>query len=432
MINIKKLQFLWAGFFLLLPLFVLQTPVLADETTTLMVWRGRLATEWDVVQRQMYEEFEKTHPNVRIEDTVMPWGKLREKTLTALRFKIDVPDLLVYEGLNYVSTYASMGGLASLDDYIKDWPESEAIPRRMWEASSYEGHVYALPTGAMPYVTLYNKARFNEVGVSLPTSWDEFVTMLRKLTDPEKDQYAYAMQGTRLLPSFFVQLLWQAGGGFFNDDIRTPSRDSRVTFNDDLGIKALDQLKTRADFAPFGSAGIVSLTDSDVVSLFALGQIAMLPGVSHNYGKVLSINQEMKADIGVFREPAGPAPYGRDVSFVIGQAAMLIADSKNKDIAAEFLRLYLSKQSNVTQAIKLGTVPTRTDIDDPRVSEILAIRVGMESVEKGIVQPDFVEWVEFRDLLKEKIHLALLNKQTSKEVLDQAARVLQEKLEEKD
>ena len=399
-----------------------------DGPTTLTVWRGNLGPAWDDLEQEIVAQFEAEHPNVQVEDTTFPWGTFREKLFTGFRFGGELP-CIIWEGLNLTGSYIATGGLAPLDGYLETWGYRDVVADNLWGAVSYDGQIYGLPFGGIPFVTLFNKQMFEDAGVTPPTTWDEWLEISERLTNPDEDQYAWAVRSDRLLQSYFVELLWQAGGELFEGGMRAPgSGDPAIAFNSDLGVRALTELVARAEFAPGGVAGNIGLGGPDAVNLFANGRIAMLSGSIHQYGQTLAINPEMEDNIGIFLNPPGPGEQGRDTNFLITQALFMTEQCEYKDVAASYMEHYVRAEWELERAARLGYAPLRSDLSDSSVLEDPIIRTGMAAVERGTLQPDFPAWLEFRSTLMNEIQRVFLGQATPAEALDNAAEILETSL----
>jgi ABC-type glycerol-3-phosphate transport system substrate-binding protein len=395
----------------------------AKEPVELVIWRGRLGTEWDTFQGEIAQEFEKKFPHVKVAETVFPWNKLREKNFTAFQVGGEMPDI-IFEGMNLIGSYAKAGGLEPLDPWLEKWSDTKKFPKSVWQAASYEDKVYGAPWGAIPYVTLYNTEMFDTTAVKPPRNWADWLAISEKLTKPDENRYAWAVRTDRLLNSFFTELLWQNGGGLFTTSDRGPGAAEDVAINSPKALEALNELLKRASYAPGGIPGNVGLKGPDVVGLFAGEQIAMINGAIHQYGQALTLGEDIKGKIGAFVNPG----HKEDVSFVIGQTLVMTSGTKDKEMAWEYLKLSMSKEWETERCIRMGYAPFRSDVDDPEIMNHPAIPAGIKAVKQAVMQPDFPEWLEYRNVLKNELEAVFLEQKSPQEGLDFAAAELKKLL----
>lgn len=79
-----------------------------------------------------------------------------------------------------IAYYASQGGIADLTDLIKSSGIYDKVSPEVWESVSVDGRIYGIP-GEMPSgaITYVREDWLNQLGMSAPTNYDEFINMLR-------------------------------------------------------------------------------------------------------------------------------------------------------------------------------------------------------------------------------------------------------------
>ena len=160
----------------------------ADERTTIRFWAfGR---EGEVV-REMVPEFERRHPDIKVEVQSIPWSAAHEKLLTA--FVGDATPDAAQLGNTWIPEFVSLGALARLDDRIQQSPEiaKDAFPG-IWDTNVIDGETWGLPwyvdTRLLFYRTDIVKA---SGGPWPPKSWAEWrETMERIKKQGGSDRFA--------------------------------------------------------------------------------------------------------------------------------------------------------------------------------------------------------------------------------------------------
>lgn len=164
------------------------------------------------------------------------------------------PDVL-YVNFRQSDTYIQQGFLHPLDrpedGYVAamppgEWrervhPRIEPVLRRPGPDGTT--HVWALPYGGpLGRVVLFRKDLFDEAGVPHPTpawTWDDFLHICRRLTDPARGRYGVAFPRGRHESHWWTAFLWSAGG-----DVMAPDADApggwRVLFDSEPAAEALD------------------------------------------------------------------------------------------------------------------------------------------------------------------------------------------------
>jgi multiple sugar transport system substrate-binding protein len=78
-----------------------------------------------------------------------------------------------------------------------------------WSAVNLNGGIYGLPQDSGPMVMLYNQAVFDEFGLEVPATWNEYIAAAQTLHTADPDRYLTNDAGD---PGFAQPLIWQAGG----------------------------------------------------------------------------------------------------------------------------------------------------------------------------------------------------------------------------
>lgn len=160
----------------------------------------------------IYEAFQKEHPEIEIEFIREEEGF--EANLDNSILAGETPDLY---GIRVASTFDSYAEFAlPTDEYASEWigKLNEAAVEQTKDA---EGVGKAIPilTAGMEFY-LYNKTLMDEIGVELPTNYDELVAVSKAARDAGYSPFALGGADTWHNADFFVWLSTQYGAG---DDV---------------------------------------------------------------------------------------------------------------------------------------------------------------------------------------------------------------------
>jgi multiple sugar transport system substrate-binding protein len=96
------------------------------------------------------------------------------------------PDL-VQLSTHDLPDYVISGRVQDITEYVKD-EESKYTPAS-WASASVDGKVYGLPQGIGPAATMYRTDIFEQYGIDMPTTWDEYIEAARTLHAANPDVY---------------------------------------------------------------------------------------------------------------------------------------------------------------------------------------------------------------------------------------------------
>lgn len=144
--------------------------------------------------QDLADEFTKMYPNVTIEwvRDKGAFGDWAQWLITQIAAETP-PHITFMQG----STYSDRGWFITLDEYL-DQPNmfvedntkwKDLFPNYLWNSymtSDANGNVVAIPVTLYPGAAtayFYNKDIFEEVGVEVPSNWEEFIEVSEKITE---------------------------------------------------------------------------------------------------------------------------------------------------------------------------------------------------------------------------------------------------------
>lgn len=323
-----------------------QSAELSGEITV-MNWNISAAT--DKVFQDQALEFEKSHPNTKVNMTLLPFDQYNQK-LTLLMSSGQAPDIAGMPG--DVMAFAEQGKIIPLDEYIQLSPELEDPAQTRVEAHNMvrfkDGHIYASQSGSLCSMQLYyNQELFDKAGVKYPDdtwTWDDFVAAAKQLTI--QDGGETTQWGADLGYMLGWDGGWQAEAAAFGANIMDTNFNPKQVHLDDPAVIAawqfIQDLVYKDKVAPtpaardaLGSAG----------GPFQSGKVAMVPDGCW----MLSSYKESIPKLGMAVLPKGKAARVHPIWYA--NAYVITSDSKNKALAWEFLKwLAVDQKANEMMA----------------------------------------------------------------------------------
>lgn len=149
----------------------------SGDSITLEYWA------WAADSQQVVDQWNEANPNIQVNYTDAGGGTdSSAKLLTASRAG-NAPDVALVE---YTTLPALVVGGVPLEitEYVSD--VRDAFTEGTWEQTTFDGAVYAIPQDVGPMATIFRADRFEELGVAVPTTWEEFRTAAQtvKAADP--------------------------------------------------------------------------------------------------------------------------------------------------------------------------------------------------------------------------------------------------------
>jgi multiple sugar transport system substrate-binding protein len=136
-------------------------------TVTLSGWSG--GTDEDALLKQVVATFEKTHPSIKVNYSVINGDYA---TAMTARFAAHNPPDVFYVDSSLASTWANEGVLQPLDGYIKSskYDTSKFFPSLL-DTFKVNGQIYGFPKDWSPLAMEINTGMLGTVHAKTPTNW---------------------------------------------------------------------------------------------------------------------------------------------------------------------------------------------------------------------------------------------------------------------
>jgi raffinose/stachyose/melibiose transport system substrate-binding protein len=298
-----------------------------EEDVTLKVWSWR--TEDVEAYNRIFDVFEEQHPGVTVEFEAFQNTEYNQILTTGLAGS-DGPDVPMVRAYGQLQPNIAAGQLEPIDDQVEGL---DAIsPSVLAGAKGKEdGQTYAVPLATQTLQMFYNKGIFTELGLEVPTTWDEFIDVNEQLLAGGYTPMALGAKDDWMLP-IFSDIVGSAryGGAEFEEEVLSGETD----FTDPDYVAALQVITDLQKYLTPDTVG-VSYADSQIQ--FTSGQAAQFPGGSFEIATFR--NQAPDLDFGSYQVPLPPdsvldapvTPSYADGNFAVN------AKSEHKDAAFELL-----------------------------------------------------------------------------------------------
>lgn len=326
------------------------------EPVELTIWvTSRNNDDW---ADSMKEKFLEEHPWITLNEVVKegdPGNEFYQGVAAGT-----APDL-VNCSFTMMNSYMAAGILEPLNRYTDEWAEWENYTQEYVEMFTRDGNIYGTPNQVAPMLFGYNKALFEEAGVTeAPKTWDEAIEVAKKINNPDNQITGYATLAAEWTEWFFQYYVWQAGG-----DLTVEKEDgtAELTFTDPAVIEAAKY------YQKLKSEGVLqsdlTLKFGDLVTNFGLGKVGMMPFAGDWVSEAIA-NGIDPDDIGLCLPPAGPS--GEQTTAIAGDCYVINAktDDAKKDAAWEYISFYTGKDYRASYFENLATKGAPNPVIIPR------------------------------------------------------------------
>ena len=318
----------------------------SGEGGTIRLWlNGEADTPPEMVEYAV-AEFNKIHPDVRVQLERQQWTGIVERQTTALSGS-DAPDVVEF-GNTQVQAFEAAGALVDLSDRAAELGGDDFL-QSLLEAGTYDDALYGVPYYAGARVMFYRTDLFEASGIEIPTTLEEMVAAGEQLMADNADVPNFS---GFYLPArnwhAAMSFVWEHGG-----DIATKEGEEWVGTLDSpesiAGLEFFKQLFDQANAAPADG------DDANDWLAWCAGEVGMMPAPGWKPGQIIAECPEMEANIGVFPMPGLEAGTTAPV-FLGGSNIGIPTNSENQDLAYDLLKVLVSSGFQ-RQFAEVGTIP---------------------------------------------------------------------------
>lgn len=298
------------------------TAVPPEVVLTMGSWRSD-----DVEQMtRILAKFHELHPNITIKYDTGYAPDYDTPLLAQLKGGVG-PDLFYLRSFADSRLLFEQGFLEPLDDLPGLQQNFSPAMRAAWATD--DGQPYGVPFIATSHAIYYNVNLFNQLGLEVPTTWEELLAAAQVIQDTGYIPFANSTGSAWTMAEMvFMNLAPNFIGG---REGRLEYLSGQRCLNDEQMVAAFQAVK---DIAPFLPPNQAALDNLDSIQLFAQGKAAMMLDGSWD----IHLFEEQKPTFAwsVFAPPP-PAGQPAYLTFHLDVGMGLNAASLHKDEARTFL-----------------------------------------------------------------------------------------------
>ncbi|SMX48066.1 ABC transporter substrate-binding protein [Maliponia aquimaris] len=348
-----------------------------DVTLTIESWRNDDLTLW---QDKIIPAFEAEHPGIKVQFTPSAPAEYN----AVLNSKLDAGsagDLITCRPFDASLALYQAGHLADLSD-LDAMANFSDVAKSAWQTDDGAA-TFCVPMASVIHGFIYNKDAFAELGLSVPTTEDEFFAVLDAIKE----------DGTYIPMAMGTNDQWEAATMGYNNIGPTywKGEEGRLAL-----IKGEQKLTDAQWVAPYATLarwkdylgdGYEAQTYPDSQNIFTLGRAAIYPAGSW---EIAGFNGLVDFEMGAFKPPvqnAGDTCYISDHTDIgIG----MNAKTANPEAARTFLTWVASPEfAEIFGNALPGFFPlssTPVELSDPLAKEIVGWRAECESTIRSTYQ----------------------------------------------
>jgi raffinose/stachyose/melibiose transport system substrate-binding protein len=294
-------------------------------------------------------DFEAANPDIKIKQIVQDDDLYEDAGLITLLKSDSPPDIFFQFGGERVASDAREGFAADLTDALNTDAWKETFIEAAWSAPAgtvYQGRIYMIPLGLdVTTVVWYNKDIFDQYGLTEPTTWEEFLTIVKTLSDNGETPIIVGNQEYWPLGNWAGHLVARVvEPATFDAAFRL-----QEPFNQPDFVKAFELFQDLADLKGF-NPDMASLGADPAMDAFFQGLAVMHPIGSWLVSTALETAPE-DFNYDAFNAPLIDAGKGLPGSIIgLSTGYEINAKTQHFDEAVAFLKFFTNQENQVVWA----------------------------------------------------------------------------------
>ncbi|CAM3401840.1 extracellular solute-binding protein [Klebsiella quasipneumoniae subsp. quasipneumoniae] len=354
--------------------------------------------------RAMTSDFEKQHPDVKVNLEFVPYEALHDKIVAARGAGGNGYDVVLFDAI-WPAEFSRFDLLQDVSSRIAADEREKIFPGAM-NTVVYQGKTLGMPWILDTKYLYYNKAMLDKAGIKTPpASWQQVMDDAKVLKDKGIVKYplVWSWSQAEALVCDYTTLVSGFGGSFY--------QNGKLDFSTPASLKAVTLMKTSLDQGLSNPASREYL-EEDVRKAFSNGDAAFALNWTYMYNMANDPKQSKVAgDVGIVPAP-GDTPDKPGA--VNGSMGLGIAKaSQHPEEAWQYIH-YLTSQPVQDKYAKLSLPVRKASYQDPAVAkgQESLIAAADKSLNVMLSRPETADYSRLSNTLQQQLQSVLQGKAT--------------------
>lgn len=388
----------------------------SETPVTINFWHHYSAqsAENETLMNDLIPKFESENPGIKVNAVSHEWAELHDKILVSASSQ-SLPDVARLD-IAWLPEFQQMGVLVALDQEMPDFSEvAGTLLDSALSTANIGGSYYALPLNTNSKILFYNTAMLEAAGVEVPTTMDEWVEAVRKLSGTNANgQQIWGWNEPALSGWNICPFIWSFGGSLTNEEqtVATGYINSPETVK---AVETFAMLVQEGALTGFNS-GDIPMTDG-----FGTGRYAMMLEGPWKTAELAGAYPDVA--YGTAYMPAGE---GGSIS-VLGGEDIAMFNTANREAAWKFMRFMTGEYAETAMA-KCGQIPVNKAALESDTVKNADYAPFIQAIETAKARPTVAAWSEMDNELTNAMTAVANGEKTAQEAMDELAVVFDELL----
>jgi raffinose/stachyose/melibiose transport system substrate-binding protein len=284
--------------------------------------------------KAIIKEFEEKNPDIKIKLDAPPEAETVLKTRLT---KNDLPDIMSIGGN---ATYGELGRAGVLHDFTDSELVNTIQPSYVDMIGRLVGPeeegVFGLPYATNANTVIYNKQKFEELGIEVPKTWDEFIAILEKAKAAGEIPIYFTLKD-----AWTGMISWNSlAANIAGEEFAEKKNAGEATFKEGYDQVA-DKMLTLIQYGHKDNMGVAY---GDGNNAFAKGNGVMYIQGNWAIPEIVKANPDIK--LGTFAMPVTNDPAQNKLVSGVDVLLAISEDSEHKEEAMKFIEFMMSKETS--------------------------------------------------------------------------------------
>jgi multiple sugar transport system substrate-binding protein len=305
------------------------------------------------------EKFMKDNPDIKIEIQAVASNDIYTKLAAMATSPQELPTLY-WTSADQIPTLYDLGLTEDLNKYFTS-EDKNKLANGVVDATLNNGEMMYCPVSLQPTCVIYRIDRFEEAGLEVPKTWEDFIECAKALTedtnlDGQTNQWGFSMVGSNNSSgqSRFMSYLWSNG----YDCAKLENGKWVTDIKDDKQFLDIFKAWTDMNTNKVVPLGITEVNYSTAANYFAMGYTSMFLSGPNALGVAYFNNPDLKGKLGSFIMPGDSAGTMLGAE---GYAISKYATEKEKQAAAKLIKYFAENDSEYGFWKSSGKIPATKD-----------------------------------------------------------------------
>ena len=354
--------------------------------------------------RAMTSDFEKQHPDVKVNLEFVPYEALHDKIVAARGAGGNGYDVVLFDAI-WPAEFSRFDLLQDVSSRIAADEREKIFPGAM-NTVVYQGKTLGMPWILYTKYLYYNKAMLDKAGIKTPpASWQQVMDDAKVLKDKGIVKYplVWSWSQAEALVCDYTTLVSGFGGSFY--------QNGKLDFSTPASLKAVTLMKTSLDQGLSNPASREYL-EEDVRKAFSNGDAAFALNWTYMYNMANDPKQSKVAgDVGIVPAPGDTLDKPGAVNGSMGLG--IAKASQHPEEAWQYIH-YLTSQPVQDKYAKLSLPVWKASYQDPAVAkgQESLIAAADKSLNVMLSRPETADYSRLSNTLQQQLQSVLQGKAT--------------------